>query len=334
MLAIAWAVAVVVPGFSRAVQAQQVITQPVPGQQFATSPPAPTGARSAPSANDITQPVPGRTPSPAPAAQPTSASRGEAMLHEAIRRLRLQPTFYAKLRHRVGVFGQQLSGAGEYYQQGHDEWTQLRMEVKLPVGDGIASLQHVCDGRHLWMRRQIGEQVELQRVDLRRVRAVIGAEWQTAWHADWQHVLVGGVPRLLSSVTEHFALSDPLRDALPMAGSDVMQVSAQQPTIWRIRGKIKRPLPPKGKDPTAAPTHVEVVLDANLLPYRVTYLTSAKTEQGVRLRPLVALEWYDIRLGDPIDPERFRYEAENYSNVTDSFIESLKLPEPGETPSK
>lgn len=267
----------------------------------------PDGANSA-----GTSPVPpsaqaGNLPPPAPPA----ADDDGRLLRASAKQLTRYSSLQAKIRHQITMYGQQMRGSGAYYQQGQGDQLQLRMEMKIPLGQQIASLQHVCDGRHLWMRKAMNAKVDLQRVDLLRVRTVAGPNWRPGW----QQAMTGGLPRLLGSLADYFEFAEP------------RSMVWNEQTVWRLRGAVRKRFPDP-KNAGDAPTHVEVILDQqSLFPYRINYFCAVEERDGqTEMKPLVVLEMYDVVIGDAIPPQRFVYQAENYRNTTDAFIANLAEP--------
>ena len=250
---------------------------------------------------------------PANSTNPANPADGATVLRLSAKQLTSYPSLQAKIRHQITMYGQQMRGAGAYYQQTQGDELQLRMEMKIPVGQQIASLQHVCDGRHLWMRKAINTKVDLQRVDLLRVRAVAGPDWRPGW----QQAMTGGLPRLLGALADHFQFAQP------------RSMTWNGQTVWRLRGSLhKSSRSPNLNSKTAdSPTHVEVILDRqSLFPYRINYFCAVQRDEETQMKPLVAIELYDVVIGDVIPPQRFVYQAENYRNTTDAFIASLAKP--------
>lgn len=258
-----------------------------------------------------------------PAADPAmadaaTATDGKLLLEESVRRINAQSSVYAKLRHRVSLYGHEIQGTGEYWQQrprrtgvpGSADAMQVRMELKMPLGDSIASLTQVCDGRHLWIRRALDDETppQLRRVDLRKVRsAATDVEAR-----QWRDLMVGGLPRLLMSLRAQYEFAPPVA------------ANYSSLRVWRLRGT--QSASGQGTPRDQRPSHVELVIDRGELrfPLRITYLASSDGESGPQLRPLVGLELYDVRLGARFDRSRFEYQAESYDDTTGQFIKRLR----------
>ncbi len=91
---------------------------------------------------------------------------GQSLLSRAVAQLTSLPALEAKLRQKAQLFGQEVAGSGTYLQTQSQRGLLLRLELKLQVGDQQSSLQQVCDGRFLWVRRDVASGVSLGRVDM------------------------------------------------------------------------------------------------------------------------------------------------------------------------
>lgn len=211
------------------------------------------------------------------------------LLDRALAQVQQQQSIQARVRHRVSLFGQQMRGEGRYLQQGAGEQLRLHLELKIQVGQHVTSFLQVCDGRHLWTRQDLGNQkVSLSRIDLLKVRQAAGQQWQP----QWQPMLSGGLPRLLASLRSNYSFADPQPGRL----------SGQQ--VWKLRG-VRKPGQGGGQEPRAR--YVELVLGRQRLmfPYRIAFL--ARSQDEVRLTPLVTMELFEVRLDAPLDPSVFEY---------------------------
>ena len=245
------------------------------------------------------------------AGQKAAQGPADSLLRASVRQLASYPSVETKIRQQIAMYGQQVNGAGSYYQWGRGDQLRLRLELRIPLGkQQIASLQHVCDGRHLWMRKAVGEKVQLQRVDLSRVRAVSGPDWRPGW----RNAIAGGLPRLLDSLATDFQFGKPVETVW------------QKQRVWRLRAAIRAPFKAEHKLNSELPSHIEVILDhASLFPLRISYFAAhGDGKSGQQMRLLMATEFYGVRIGQPIDSSRFTYEAENYRNATEEFIATLK----------
>ena len=132
---------------------------------------------------------------------------GSDLLAESARRVLELPSVECKIRQRVDLFGQQLTGVGSYQQWSPNDMqrTRVRWELKFQVGENMASLQQINDGRFFWTRRDLPGEQSLSRVDLRTVRDVLNREKRLPADAvlrNW--MALGGLSRLMHGLHENF----------------------------------------------------------------------------------------------------------------------------------
>ena len=138
----------------------------------------------------------------APTGQGEAASSGQQLMVAAARQLSA-PALSAKVLHRVRMMGQKLEGAtGQYHQLGGGSG-MARLELKLAIGDKVSSFLQVCDGRFLYVRRELPEQKSLTRIDLEQVRAALAASGKDApagAAASW--MALGGLSQFLTMIEQ------------------------------------------------------------------------------------------------------------------------------------
>ena len=250
---------------------------------------------------------------------------GQQLLAEAARRVDQEASLAADVRYRVDAFGQQLLGTGRYLQSGAGPTRQLRLDLRMQVQERPASLLEIRSTDYYWIRRDVPPvAATLGRVDLAQLRrAARRPDAQDAEAAlprgAW--IMLGGLPRLLVSLNEHFEFSPPKPDEVQfsIAGGQVQRLP-----IWVLDGQWKpaRLAALAGKSggglPEQLPERVQLVLDRSdsslpLFPYRVTYFRSAAEQEPRRGsqadRELVTLELFNVRRVGPIDPREFTYET-------------------------
>lgn len=260
------------------------------------------------------------------------------LLNKAIRATDSQRSISAQLRHRISMFGHQLVGTGSYQQQGSGEGRMLRLDMKVKVADSMTSMQQVCDGRFLWIRRDIGDAKFLGRVDLRRIREATRDGVSPQATADLSNfwMMLGGLPQLLSRLDTHFQFA-PAREAA-LEGTPVWVLDGHwKPEILTILVPSQAENIKAGKpiDPAALaeqiPTQVRIVLRrSDNFPLHIEYLrqgVAAAPDQPPPVTPLLAMELFDIRLGEAIDPLVFAYKPgdKEVADHTELYLKNLGL---------
>lgn len=269
---------------------------------------------------------------------------GQSLLLRAAGQLSSLTALEAKLRQKTQLFGQEVAGSGTYLQSQSQRGLLLRLELKLQVGDQQASLQQVCDGRFLWIRRDVASGVSLGRVDMDRIREAIRTSQRPTWaDASSNGLAVGGLPQLIAALAENFQFSTP------------QPARFEKVAVWVVDGrwkpdKLAELLPDQREKILSGqpadlvrlsaqlPTDVRVVLgQSDLLPYRIEYRRAESSgtppaRNGEASPPMVVLEILEIRRPEQLDEGIFSYQPGNQEVVdyTDLYLQALKLTPRGE----
>lgn len=288
-------------------------------------------------AQDPTRPTP---PAASPAPNPSPGAEDEkSLLERSIDSLESYQSVTAKLRQRIDLFDQQLVGSGSY-QQGPAADHTFRLELRTQVGERVSTLQHVSDGKTLWIYRQLFDEGKLSKVDLRRVSAALSKRaGVTPGVGASQWLGLGGLPMLLRSLNEHFQFDEPAEDQLGKL------------PVWRLTGSwqpkyLARFLPDQkaaieAQEPVdlsklrpEIPDEVVLYLGRDdLFPYRLDYLrqkeglTSAALRGASGAEPLVTLEVFEVRVNAPLEASSFNYQpaAQPVPDVTQEYLRALGL---------
>lgn len=269
----------------------------------------------------------------APTAEPIT---GQKLVTRAARRLHDIP-LSAKLLHEVNFLGQKLSGGeGSRYSQLGRGSNRVRFELKLGVGnEQVASLVHVCNGEHLYVRRVLPGQTIVTRVRVDAVEAAIdAAREKSPENASLNWIAIGGLSRLLQVLAANFDFGPPR----------VGRFGDRQ--VWIVEGRWKpgvlvQLLPEQCDDIMAGrpprlehlapelPTSVAVALGADrelpLFPHFIQYRRS--NAEG-KTTPLVTLKFYDVERRPDLTAADFDYTVTETAEVIDDedrFIRGLGL---------
>lgn len=265
---------------------------------------------------------------------------GQQLLAEAARRLDAETSIAAEVRYRVDAFGHQLLGTGNYLQSGAGGDRQLRLDLRMQVGNKPATLLEIRGPDYYWIRRDLPPSPPtLGRVDLAQFRRSLRRPDQPladdalprgAW------IMLGGLPRLLTALDQSFEFAEPRSDEVQLSNGGQ---PARLP-IWVLTGKWKpaRVAALSGREsgqlPEQLPDRVEIVLDRSdktlaLFPYRISYWRSAeqkdKSSGDAPSRELLTLELFNVRRVGAIDPREFLYDAEDQEvlNLTAARTQQL-----------
>lgn len=273
------------------------------------------------------------------------AAGGQQLLAEAVRRLDGQTAISAELRYRVNAFGHDLAGTGSYLQLGAGPQRLLRLELRMQVGEQPATLLEIRGTDRYWIRRDVPPNPPtLGRVNLVQLRRGLRRPDQPGGddalpRGAW--IILGGLPRLLEALENHFDFAAPRADEVFVAGSGGER---QALPIWVLDGKWKpdrlaalsgRQSPAEGSLPEQLPDRVEIVLDRSdqslpLFPYRVSYWKSAPQTAGnaAAQRELLSLELFNVHRSGQIDSRQFEYHAgdQEVLDLTAAYIQRLGGP--------
>jgi hypothetical protein len=229
----------------------------------------------------------------------------------------------ANLRYRAELRGATMLGAGAYWQQGRGPKRVSRLELRMQIGDLPSTLTQVNDKTHLWVHRTLGDKPSLTRVDLRRVAREAGDKQASAAGAALGVPMAGGLPQILIGLV----------DQCEFTGLE--QTAVQSIPMWVVEGTWNRArlvqfLPQQqaaiaeGKDADLTklaqhiPDRVSLVIGQDdLFPYRIEYT------RGEQRQVMLLLEFFNVRIGEPINPQQFEYRPPadlEISDVTDDFL--------------
>jgi hypothetical protein len=192
------------------------------------------------------------------------------------------PALQTQLQQHVDLFGQRLSGTGVYRQQASARGLLVRLDWEVQVGERTASVQHIRNGRFLWIRRNLLADPVWERVDLDRARAALSQQPLHAPPAFLANDLaILGLPHLLERLVQFYRFDTPRAARL-----------GDQP-VWVVEGQWNPPEDqelsdsrPKSHQAWLAqlPTHVRVVVSQqDLALRRIEYLGAAHDRRANNL---------------------------------------------------
>ncbi len=263
---------------------------------------------------------------------------GNELIQDASRRTTGQSTVKARIRLRANLFGQPLIGSGTYAQLRSSRGLLLRLELAVQMGDRQTSVKQVCDGRHLWIHRRLGEVDSLSRVDLRRVEQAAQATPEPLRGDVMSSLLAtGGLPKLMSQLQANFDFDTmPLRAGMLGDTAVWTVVGTWQPDALQQLLPDSRESIPEGETglhqlPPHVPHRVVVACGQdNLFPYRIEFnrLNEDHRSGGPpKDHAMMTLELLEVELGKELDPRQFNYNpgSAKFADQTDLFIQSLGL---------
>ncbi len=270
-----------------------------------------------------------------PQARPT-ADNPEALVQQAVAALAAQQSISARIRLHADLFGNQTVGAGVYLQQGLGAERQLRLEIKIPVGERLATLQQVCDGNFLWQYHDLADKPALTRVDIHRVQQAIERAGATPAPDLRNGFPYGGLPQLVDSLRQSFRFTRMQAGQLDSLNVWIVAGSWRPEALAPISPELAkqasegRPLDLK-KLPPQMPEEVLLYLGQDdLFPYRIEYRRrpvrqGKQAAEGSDQLPILIVELYEVRMNSPIDPQQFVYQPGSLEvlDTTEQMLKSL-----------
>jgi hypothetical protein len=225
-------------------------------------------------------------------------------------------------------------GSGIYLQQGRaDDW-RMRFDVTLQTAGEPSLLQHVYDGRNLWLFRQVGDRKELAQVDLLRLAHARSKTGLPQPPNPQLHFTLGGLPKLVASLSESFQFGPAQRSQLDKLPVWAIEGEWKSATLARLLPDQKGAIE-SGSQPTLKPNMpnraVVYVGSDDWFPYRFEFwrrTSGATADDGGRL--LMVMELYEVRLGGSVDERHFNFqpiEGLDPADRTPEFLERFGLEE-------
>ncbi|HEY2881437.1 MAG TPA: hypothetical protein VGJ15_03365 [Pirellulales bacterium] len=275
---------------------------------------------------------------------------GDVLVRRAALTIAKQASIQARVRYQVDLFGQHTIGEGIYLQQGAGNERQFCLQLQTPVGQQRLTFTQVCDGKFLWQyqessQKPAGDTTDgptISRIDLRRVRQAIE---QTKHRPQLDSCIdlsgamaLGGLPRLIDGLSQSFHFTRCDNKKLGVLPVWVAQ-GGWKPEGLEPFSKELADLAAHGeplllnKIPPQLPEEVRVFIGQDdLFPYRVEYrrrtMQKGKPEELAKAEkvPIMVVEFFEVRLGVPIDPQQFVYQPAG-AVVVDATAIFIKGPE-------
>jgi hypothetical protein len=246
---------------------------------------------------------------------------GRQLIELAADELLEHVTLQARVRQRVFLFGQRLTGTGQFYQAQARDRIVCRLDFRLPQGRNMLVVQQINDGDYLWIQRDVGKKGSLGRVDLRRVRnSDIGRSLPPA-----QELALGGISQLLFGLNRHFDFQTPRAAMLGDVPVWVLHGT------WRTGGGAGEGATSSSLDMPHVPDSVVLVLSRTeslpLFPFRVEFARHQTAHGGARERtPIMAVDFFEVRVGVDLDSRLFTYTVgdRDLSDDTERFLLELR----------
>jgi hypothetical protein len=268
-----------------------------------------------------------------PADNPAS-NQATAVLERAIATLAAATSVSARLRHRIHLFEHELIGSGLYEQQGQGNERRVRMELKIQIGDKLASQLQVVDDRFLWTYQDTLTGPLITQLDLKRVANAEQKAYGQSTLSNGNSA-IGGLPKLLTGLRDNFVFTK--------VEAGYLGASA----VWALEGnwrpdRLSALFPDQQvksaagdvfdfeKQPQLPERVIVFITQETMFLQRIEYhrrSESVADDKNSGFAPVITLEFFDIRFNEPIDAPQFIYEPgpQPVAEVTDSYLQTRGL---------
>ena len=260
---------------------------------------------------------------------------GKPLVLEAAKQLLQLPSFETRIRQTIDLAGQQLVGTGTYRQSGTPLSPLIRMELRVQMANGVASLQQIRNQRFLWIRRAFMDRTVLARIDLRRVNEALvqdrlmpaGTAALDVELAGW--MARGGIPSLLVSLEQHFRFG--VAQTRKIDRIDVWQITGQRkPPVLSTSNASQQTTSQNRGEPDNAiqPDRVRLLLGRSkpvpLFPYQIVFF---REDKGTS-RSIVSIDFFDLRKMSEVDRAWFDYQpgTQDVEDLTEPFLMRFGIP--------
>lgn len=262
-------------------------------------------------------------------ADPAAASQGESsepvaqentraveLLREARERLFQRESVQAQLSQFVSLGDYKFRSSGSYLSASNFRY---RLEYRVELADMEGTFLEVCDGQILHTRRHVGKpvrsstplatptgDVELTRRDIQRILRETRQRLDVPEALHAAEIGIGGLPAVLASL-ERSMVFDALRSET-IEGREYVVIQGRwnddrRTSLLSGLGGVA------GQVANFLPDMVRIYLEKEtLFPERILYLKLVSEERKT-YRPMLTVEFSDIRLDQPVPPQAFVYVA-------------------------
>ena len=249
-----------------------------------------------------------------------SGPGGNHFVQRAAKMMRQHASVSAKFRQTVFLLDEHLLGNGSYLQQGHGTTAQLRFELKFQLGDRFVSRQQISDGQFLWLRHDTEEKTNLERVNLQQLSQ---AFQQGTSQQSEREIGVVPLPAGLADIVQRLHSNFDFETPQPAV--------LQEEKVWALEGRLKLEraaellTDEKEQFHEGDPRNLQSLLphlpsgvvlllgQEDLFPYRIEY--HRKPPDLSDGRPIVVMQFFDVRLDGKIDPLVFSYQPNDVDEL-------------------
>ncbi|MFG0333287.1 MAG: outer membrane lipoprotein carrier protein LolA, partial [Maioricimonas sp. JB049] len=245
----------------------------------------------------------------------------------------------ARIAEQVSFPGRKFNAQGTYIA---GPFPALRLEYEVQVGQTTGKLLQVCDGQILRTRREIGQvggdtasaagavsdsarsTIQVTRRDIQQILRATQHRQQVPEAVLAAELGLGGLPALLAAIEKSMTFDAIRTEEFDGRNYRVIQGKWSDAFMTTLNEQLRTGVPGMQQ---FIPDRIRIYLDdENLFPGRILYLKESSDDgQRRTYRPLLSLEFRDVVINAPVDPDTFRYQAPPGVDEVDETKEYLKL---------
>jgi hypothetical protein len=222
------------------------------------------------------------------------------------------PPLTSRLRYKIDLFGEKISGPGRYCQKGQGT-RMTRMQFEFGFDESAVQIHQFCDGDKLYTLSIAGDKSNLEFVDLRKLDALQNECQSASRVRSW--LSVGSLTGLMEQLSSHFVFAEVEEarlDSIPVLictgqwnAASLERLLEGQPSARAARDGLVR----WQQLPSHLPHRVSLTLGMDerfpYFPYRVVFEQFQIVDGDLSSKEIAVLELFEVKLAYQLSDEIF-----------------------------
>ena len=302
-------VAVLASGFAAIfmlAQSETLAFQPANFLQITSAPHAPVVARKVSTPQDVERVAKSNI------ASPDFDTNHNDLIKRAAHALNHSVPLTARIRYKINLFGESISGPGRYLQKG--QGTRLtRLQFEFGIDQSAVEFHQFCDGDNLYTLSIAGDKQNLEFVDLRQLDALQQEVTTSSRVKNW--LSVGSLTGLMEQLSMHFDFTEVKESTLDSIPVIVCTGQWKSAALQRLlEGQTSANAAQKEKVhwqhlPKHLPHRVRLTLGVDqrfpYFPYRVVFEQFEMVDGSQITNEIAVLELFEVKQDLNLSDEMF-----------------------------
>jgi len=183
------------------------------------------------------------------------------------------------------------------------------------------SLEQVSDGSVLWSKWINGPQKTLTRRNIQEIMDAVEDVPSMSSTQTLQSLGVGGMQTLMAQLQLGMDFGEVREQTVGDAKLLVLAGRWNEKTLAALKASANLPNDPNVPLPEYIPDYVRVYIDADAnLPRRIQYLKKSADSQSKRVRPVVTLDFRNIKLNDDVPDSTFEFVRDKDEEIAEEDL--------------